>query len=277
MRWYRSLVTLSMAIALAAAAAPLTVRAQAPRPAQAPPPGGPAQGEHGPGPMRVAQAKPYKALAITVPKAPADPGLEAFRKQLGDIASRKDRAALAALVAPRVFLMGEQGDKADKKKSGIDNLAAAIDLDGADGAGWDMLAAAAKDHSAEPLQQRQGVLCAPATPTFDGNAFEQLMKSTNTDPFEWGYPNAPQVDVRATSAPGGPVVEKLGSILVRILPEEGDGQSAPSGPPTSLRIVTPAGKTGYVAVDSVLPLASDQICYSKDAGGWKITGYIGGD
>lgn len=41
--------------------------------------------------------------------------------------------------------------------------------------------------------------------------------------------------------------------------------------------MTPAGKTGYVAADAVQPLAIDQICYIKDASGWKITGYVGGD
>ena len=46
--------------------------------------------------------------------------------------------------------------------------------------------------------------------------------------------------------------------------------------PTFLRVVTPSGKTGFVAVDSVAPIGNDQICYVKDASGWKIGGYIGG-
>jgi len=29
-------------------------------------------------------------------------------------------------------------------------------------------------------------------------------------------------------------------------------------------------------VDSIAPIGNDQICYVKDAGGWKIGGYIGG-
>jgi hypothetical protein len=90
----------------------------------------------------VAPPKPYKPVPITLSKAAADPSFEAFRKELGEIASRKDQAALGKLVASNFFLMGEQGDKADKKKSGIENLAAAIDLDEADGLGWDAWAAA---------------------------------------------------------------------------------------------------------------------------------------
>jgi hypothetical protein len=43
-----------------------------------------------------------------------------------------------------------------------------------------------------------------------------------------------------------------------------------------LRIVTPSGKLGYVPMMTVLPIVTDQLCYSKDAGGWKIAGYAGG-
>ena len=50
----------------------------------------------------------------------------------------------------------------------------------------------------------------------------------------------------------------------------------PSPAAGKLRIVTPAGKAGYVSVDSIAPLGNDQLCYVKDGGGWKIAGYIGG-
>jgi hypothetical protein len=44
-----------------------------------------------------------------------------------------------------------------------------------------------------------------------------------------------------------------------------------------VRIVTPSGKTGFVAAEAIAPLGNDQICYVKDAAGWKIAGYIGGE
>ena len=283
MRGSRYVLLVSAAIALAAGPEPLAAQSQLPRPTQLPPaggpggPGGPPQGE--PGQARIAPPKPYKPVPITLPKPSTDPSFEAFRKQLGEIASRKDRAALAALVASNFFQIGEQGaDKTDKKKKGIDNLAAAIDLDAKDGSGWETLVGAAKDPSLEPLQQRQGVMCSPATPTFDDNAFEQLLKNTNTDAFEWAYPSAPQIEVRGANAPNAPVTEKLGAVLVRILPEMGGGSQSPStAPPTTLRIVTPDGKAGYVAADAILALAIDQLCYVKDASGWKIAGYVGSD
>src|SRR5690348_5623653 len=95
--------------ALAVAAALLTVvpvAAQQPRPNQLPPPGPPqAQPQRPGGPQApAAQApapapiKPYKALAVTTPGPVNDPSYDAFRKQLADVAKRKDRAALTRLV-----------------------------------------------------------------------------------------------------------------------------------------------------------------------------------
>jgi hypothetical protein len=43
----------------------------------------------------MAPPKPYKPVAVTLPQPYNDPSFEAFRKQLGEIASHKDRAALA--------------------------------------------------------------------------------------------------------------------------------------------------------------------------------------
>jgi hypothetical protein len=260
MRWPRFLLLVSVAMTLAAGLYPLAAQSQS----------GAAQGQ-------VATPKPYKPVAVTPPKAVADPSFEAFRKQLGDIAARKDKAALAALVAPGFFRIGDEGkDKADKKKSGIDNLAAAIELGAADGSGWDALAAAASDPSMEAFPQRQGVMCGPAMPTFDDNAFQQLLKGTGTEDFEWGYTTGP-VDVRSAAAAGAPVSEKIGTILVRILPDDQGASASPTAPAPALRIVPPSGKTGYVSAEAIRPLGSDQLCYMKDGSGWKIAGYIGGE
>jgi hypothetical protein len=43
-----------------------------------------------------------------------------------------------------------------------------------------------------------------------------------------------------------------------------------------MKVVTPSGKVGYVASDAIMPIAFDQLCYVKDGGSWKITGYAGG-
>jgi hypothetical protein len=214
---------------------------------------------------------PYKAVSVTPPQTMNDPALEALRKQLGETAQRKDRTALAKLVvAQGFFWLGENGDRADRRKSGVDNLAAALGLNNKDGPGWDMLASFADDPTGSPSPDRKGAICAPADPSFDGNSFNALLDSTKTDAGEWGYPVSANVEVHAAPQTTAPVIERLGLVFIRIVPEGG------SNIPTFLRILTPAGKIGFVSADSVAPLGNDQICYVKDTAGWKIGGYIGG-
>jgi hypothetical protein len=276
------------AIALCA----LPAQAQAPRPGQLAP--GPGQiGPSGPPgqspraqppaqagqtaqeqPRQAAPPKPYKAIPVTPARPYNDPSFVAFRKQLGDIAGRKDRAALARLVVRNFFWVGEKGDKADKKKSGIDNLAAAIELDNTDGSGWQGLAEAADEPTLEPVPQRKGIMCAPAIPNFDEMAAAQLAKDTGTSPGEWGYASKPDVEVHAAAKADAPVIDKLGVHLVRVMAEQPDA-GAPE--PGFLRVVTPSGKVGYVPEELISSLQTDQLCYVKDATGWKIAGFAGED
>lgn len=218
-----------------------------------------------------ASVEPYKVVSITPPQAINDPAFEALRKQMGEAAQRKDRAALAKLVVGEGFFWErENGDRADKAKPGVDNLAAALGLNNRDGAGWDMLASFADDPTGSQSPDHKGTLCAPADPGYDGKAFDDLMQTTKTDLGEWGYPVSPDVEVRAAPQANAPVIEKLALAFVRVMPEDEPNV------PTFLRVVTPAGKTGFVSVDLIAPVGNDQICYVKDTGGWKIGGYIGG-
>ena len=270
--------------AFAFALAGTCASAQAPRPGQlAPGPGqaGPPGGPRGPGAgppggqqaPQVAPPKPYKAVTVTMPQPYSDPSFDAFRKQVADAASHKDRAGLAKLLTTTFFWMGEKGDKANKRKSAIDNLAAAIDLDGKDGAGWEVLTEAANETTLEPVPDRRGVLCGPASPTYDQKAAAQNAKATGTDFGDWGFPTKGSVDVHAAAQASAPVIEKLGSVLVRVMPDE-----PPAGAQgaTFVRVVTPSGKVGYVPDEALSSLDVDQLCYIKDAAGWKITGYAGG-
>ena len=219
---------------------------------------------------QAASPGPYKPVTVTPPQVVNDAALEALRKQLGEVSQQKDRAALAKLVVGQGFFwIGERGDRADKRRSGIDNLAAALGLKNKDGAGWDMLASFADEPTGAPLRDRKNVICAPADPAFDGKAFNDLLVSTKTDSGDWGYPVSGDVEVRATPQANAPVIEKLGSVFVRVAAENA------SNVPTFLRIVTPTGKTGFVSVDSLAPIGNDQLCYVKEAGDWKIGGYVG--
>jgi hypothetical protein len=218
--------------------------------------------------------KPYKPVAETPPKPYSDPSFDAFRKQLGDTAAKKDRAALAKLVVAQGFFWVQDKDLADPKKPGIANLTKAIDLDAKDGSGWDTLTGFAAEATAQDLTDHKGVICAPADPAIDSKAFETILDETQTDPSQWGYAVSDGIEVRGAAQPNAPVVEKLGLILVRVLPDA-PAQDNPNAP-QFLRVATPSGKSGFVPADSIASLGGDEMCYIKDAAGWKITGYFGG-
>src|SRR5262245_50945438 len=169
----RTIVTLAVAGAVMALAAPLLL-AQTPAPAPAPRAPAPARVPVAPAPPQPAQ-KPYRAVAVTVPASTRDAGFEALRKDLADIAKRKDRAALAARVSARDFFWERDfSGSYDPKRPGIDNLAAALTLEADDGSGWDALVAFAAEPSAGPLPGRPSITCSPAIPQFDEDARGQL-------------------------------------------------------------------------------------------------------
>jgi hypothetical protein len=244
---------------LAGALATAPLLAQQPGPA-------PQQGQAPPPP------KPYKPVTIKLPQPIADQTFVAFRKQIADVAQKKDRAALARLVSMNFFLIAGEKDAADKKKPGIDNLAKALSLDNKDGQGWQVLAEYAMEPTAETDPDHKGVLCAPAGPEFDEKLAEALAKDTQTDPGDWGYPIKDGIQVRAGAGPNTQVIDKLGLYLVRVYPDDSPAGAVAGG--DTLRIVLPSGKLGYVGADQLLPIGSDQMCYIKEGNAWKITGFI---
>jgi hypothetical protein len=222
-------------------------------------------------PPAPAPAAPYQPVMITPPKQMTDESFEAMRKQLGEAVQRKDRAAMALMVvAQGFFWQRENRNAADKRKSGFDNLSAALGLNNKEGAGWEILSGYAEDPTASPSPAHNGALCAPAEPAFDGKELDGLLKTTHTDVTDWGYPVSAGIDVHATAQASAPVIDRLGLHFVRIMPESA------SNPPSYLRIATPSGKTGYVSIDSIAPIGNDQLCYVMDGGAWKIGGYVGG-
>jgi len=225
-------------------------------------------------PPPAAPVKPYTAVAATPPQPYSDQSFQDFRKQLADTAAKKDRAALAKLVVAQGFFWIQDKDLANKTKPGIDNLAKAIGLDAKDGSGWDAVASFAGDPTASDLPEHKGVICSPADPNIDSKAFQALADATQTDPSEWGYPVKDGIEVHAAAQANSPVVEKLGLNLVRVLPDTAPPSDAAQ--PQFLHVATPSGKSGFIPIDSIAPLGGDEMCYTKDAGSWKITGYFGG-
>jgi hypothetical protein len=232
----------------------------------APPP----QAQQQPAP---APPAPYTALAVVPPKPYTDASLAAFRKELAAIAQKKDRAALAKLVLAQGFFWLKESGNAAGKKTGIEALATALSLAAKDGSGWETLGELVSDETAAPYPDRPNTVCSPSGPQFNVQDLEKLADATKTDIGDWGFTSQDNIEVRATAQPNAPVIDKLGMIFVRVMPD-----TAPNASQEFMRIVTPAGKVGFVAAEAINPLGSDQICYGKDAAGaWKIVGMIGGE
>jgi len=218
-----------------------------------------------------APPKAYKPVPVTAPVPMTDAGLDALRKQIVDIAGKKDKKALAGLVVAKGFFWDRaDGKPADAKKSSVDNLSAALGLP--DDAGWDGLGSYAGDPTAAPSGDHKGAVCSPAPPQYDEKAAEALAKATGTDPFEWGYVSQAGSEIHAKADAKSPLVEKVDMILIRIY--EDPNASSDAGDFT--RVVAPSGKVGYISSDALRVLQSDQLCYVKDGAAWKIGGYIGG-
>ena len=207
---------------------------------------------------------PYQAVAVTLPAPMSDASFDAFRGRLAEIAQRRDRAALAQLVAASFFWIPDDKDVADKSKPAIDSLAQAIGLDGKDG--WEVLFDYAAETIAAPDRERRGVICAPAQPAYDEKAAAELTEATQTELSNWVYPVRDGVEVRARPQQRAAVIEKLGLHLVRVFGDDADA---------FVQVVTPSGKTGYVAEDAIRDVYGAQMCFVKDDGGWKIAGFHG--
>lgn len=223
-------------------------------------------------PASPAQVKPYKPVSITLPTMQKDAAFEAFRGKVADLARKKDRAGLAKLVVSKGFFWDrERGDGADKKKSGIDNLATALALNRADAAGWDMIASFADDPTVSPSPNHKGAMCAPGDPAFDRKAFGALLDATQTDVLDWGYTVNDGTEVRATPQASAATVEKLGLQFVRVLTDNSPYAAVTS----SVKVATPSGQTGYIPADTIAPIGNDQVCYVKIGADWRIGGYVG--
>ena len=261
-----ALVTVALVPASVLAQAPSQAPSPAPAPAPAQPPAA--------APAQAPPPGPYKTVPITLPPAVNDPSFDDFRKKLAELAKSKDRAALAAVVAQSFFWVPAEADLADKSKSAIDNLSKALGLEGSDAPGWEALGAYAAEPSTMPDPQRTGVVCAPAEPAFDDKAADELANVTQTDAADWAFPIRDGIEVRAKASPDAPVVDKLGLYLVRVLPDDSPANAVFA---TFVKVMTPPGTVGYVPVEALLPIGGEQLCYVKDAGGWKIAGFLGGE
>jgi hypothetical protein len=222
--------------------------------------------------------KPYLTVAVTRPKAFNEPGFAAFRTALATAAKSRVYARLAVLVRRQDFFWDRDfGQRFDRRKPAVDNLATAIALEHDHGAGWDKLSEFAAEAAVAPLDSRPGVVCAPARPSYDGVAYAKLLDATYTSAMDWAYPRADGTPVHDAPHVAATIIGALGSEFVWLLGFAGPDNEPDPGRKLWARIAMPDGRTGFVAPRSLMALTTERLCYSRDpVEGWQIAGFIAG-
>lgn len=229
--------------------------------------------------VRPAAPRSYQPVMVKLPEAPEDANFETFRNELAAVAKGRIYAELARLVTVQGFFWDRDFKGGfERKRPPVDNLAVAIKLERREGMGWSTLAAFAAETTAAPFTGRPAIICAPGEVKFNDLEFDRLVDDTRSKPRDWVYPRADKSAVHAAPRDNATTIDTLGLTLVRLL-----GYVAKDNEPDTLRaawarVITPAGKTGFVAPGTLRSLSPERLCYGKDGfGRWRIAGYVGAD
>ena len=229
-------------------------------------------------PAAAPSPKSYHPVAVKLAEATEEASFLAFRNELAAVAKGRIYAELERLVMAQGFFWDRDFNGGfDRKRPAVDNLATAIRLERRNGMGWDTLAVFAAETTTSPFTGRPGIICAPGEVRFDDVEFDRLMDDTRSKPRDWIFPRADKILVRAAPRGNATVIDTLGLTLVRLL-----GFLAKDNEPDTMRaawarVITPAGKTGFVAPGALMPASPERLCYGKDGfGRWRIAGFVGG-
>lgn len=220
---------------------------------------------------------PFESVRAQLPPAPNDSSFAAFRQTLAGVAQRRQFGELASYVRPHGFFWdGDFAKRFEPKRTGAENLAAALGLGDGSGIGWQMLADFAAEPTASARASSPGVLCSPAKADFDQEDLDSLVDATHFSRDNWVYPRAAGVELRLAPRSESVVIEILGSYFVRVLRSVTARANAAPLRTSWTRVAAPSGRIGFVPPDTLLSLSAGQLCYGKDlTGRWTIAGFVG--
>jgi hypothetical protein len=241
-----------------------------------------------PVPAAAIKKTPYPEVRVAVPaEAKAEPALDAMRKQLADAIKRRNVGLLYELIGPTFFwnANGEPSEQFDKTRDASHNFKVAFgfrqfghdsDNQNPENQLWETLDDTASGSALFRMEGNPGVLCGPASaePVSDEAMDKAIELIENGDEdSEWVYSLG---EITLTDKPGnGGAVETVSRLAMPIAATHPPTKPLGNNPlPTHFQLLLPSGKTGWVDVDAVQPLAVDKLCYGKGAdGAWKIVGY----
>jgi hypothetical protein len=229
---------------------------------------------------------PYPEVKVTISEAyKPDAAFEKMRVAFADAVSKKNAAALSALVAPTFIwtVNGQAADALDLGRDAVHNFkvvfgfrALGKDQDGGveNGPLWDNLAAFAGDTTYYAATDAGNLVCGPlAADVADDKVYEQARKKVETgdDGADWYFTLAETAVAKAPRDTGAPIA-KVGSValpLISLYPPGQEGQPTPQT--THLEVLLPSGKPGFIPAAAARPLVTDRLCYARTpSGDWKI-------
>jgi len=241
-----------------------------------------------PAPAAAIKKTPYPEVRVEVPaEAKAEPALDAMRKQLANAILRRNAGLLYELVGPAFFWNadGAPSEQFDKNRDALHNFKVAFgfrqfghdsDDQKPENQLWESLEDATSSPALFPMEGSPGVLCGPlgAEPA-DSDAMDRAIEriESEDEDSEWFY-SLDQITL--TEKPGGGgAVETVSKLAMPVAATYPPTQALGNNPlPTHFQLLLPSGKTGWVDVKAVQPLATDKLCYGNGADGiWKIVGY----
>jgi len=239
-------------------------------------------------PAAAIKKTPYPEVRVELPTAAKpEPALEALRKELADAIKRRNAGLLYELVGPTFFWTdrGEASAQFDRNRDALHNFKVAFgfrpygrdsDSTNPEDQLWETLDDIASGPALVAMRGRAEVLCGPAAAEpVDGKAVERANEKVEDggEDFEWVYSLG---EITLTEEPGhGGAVATVAKLAMPVAATHPPTQALGNNPlPTHFQLLLPSGKTGWVDVKSVQPLAVDKLCYGKGPdGAWKIVGY----
>jgi hypothetical protein len=231
----------------------------------------------------------YPEVKVTINEAyKPDAAFEKMHAAFADAVSKKDAAALSALVAPTFLwtVNGQTADALDLGRDAVHNFkvvfgfrALGKDHDGGveNGPLWDTLAAFAGDTTHYAATDAGNLVCGPiAADVADQKVYEQARNKVEIgdDGVDWYFTLAETAVAKTPGDTGAPIA-KVGTValpLISLYPPTREGQPAPQT--THLEVLLPSGKSGFIPAAAVRPLVTDRLCYARTpSGDWKIANF----
>jgi hypothetical protein len=231
---------------------------------------------------------PFPKVKVEVVEAyKPDAAFENMRKAFIDATTRKDAAALFALVAPGFIwtVGGAVAGDYDPSRDPLHNFKVLFgfrqygrDVEGGVDGGpyWSALAAFAKEETFYQTAETNSLVCSPISASVeDDSVFDEARGKVETDDGAAWYFVLRETPVAKAPDDKGAPVGRIAQEAVPIIsthPPAQEGQPVPT--PTHFEVLMPSGKAGWIPAAAAVPLDTSRLCYVAAPGGtWKIAIY----